>query len=256
MFNLEFLGFSLYQIVFFFFIYSFLGWCVEVAYAYYNRKYFVNRGFLYGPFCPIYGCGVLSLVLLLNGYRDNLILLFIWATVLTSALEYITAVVLENVFKSKWWDYTEDPFNLQGRICLHFSLIWGAAGAVVVKIIHPIVDKLVSSIPSDIGVIFFYCVIIYFITDFIFTLLSLIEFNKLLAKLNENGSFKDMYFNFIASTKKKATTTSKDISNKFKGMKDMKLNHIRLIKSFPDVKSIKFDNILKTIKDKLFSKND
>ncbi|MGL4774202.1 MAG: putative ABC transporter permease [Clostridium sp.] len=257
MFNISILGFSLYQIVFYFFIYSFLGWCVEVAYAYYNRKYFVNRGFLYGPFCPIYGSGVLSLVLLLDNFKNNIVLLFVLATVLTSALEYITAVILENVFKAKWWDYTEDPFNIKGRICLHFSLIWGAAGLVVVKFIHPAIDGLISLIPTHIGSILFYGVIIYFIVDFAFTLSSLIEFNKLLAKLqNDKGGFKEMYLNFLSSTKKKATSKSKDLSSKFKGMKDMKLNHIRLIYSFPDVKSIKFDNILKMIKDKLFSKND
>lgn len=250
--SIMFLGFSLYDIVFYFFIYSFLGWCIEVSYAYFSRGYFVNRGFLYGPFTPIYGVGSLSIILLLNNFKDNILLLFILATILTSALEYITAVILENVFKSKWWDYSEDPFNIKGRICLYFSLAWGAAAAFMVKFIQPLVEKAVSSVDFNIGIILFYCIIVYFIVDFILTLVSLIEFNKVLEKLNLGA---EKYSNFISSSKKKAYSTSKDLTNKVSSIKGLKFNHIRLIKSFPNVKSFKFDTVLKSIKEKLFNKD-
>lgn len=175
----NFLNLSFYDLVFYFVIYSFLGWCVEVAYAYKNQKRFVNRGFLHGPLCPIYGSCILSLVVLLNNFKANLVVLLIIATLLTSVIEYFTGYLLEKLFKRKYWDYTEDPLNIHGRICLHFSVMWGIASMAVVRIIHPMIELFVHSLTPSLGAFLFYFLLISLILDFSSTLAKLIDFKKL-----------------------------------------------------------------------------
>ena len=175
----QFVNTNFYEIIFYIIIYSFLGWCCEVLYAFKNQKKFVNRGFLHGPLCPIYGACIVSLVLLLDSFNENIFILFLISFISTSIIEYSTGLLLEKVFKKKYWDYSMDPLNLHGRICFHFSLMWGGVSLAVVKIIHPIVSYLVSSIPTTIGLIFIYIIVCSLIIDFITTLRNLIDFKKL-----------------------------------------------------------------------------
>ena len=114
-----------YYFVQFFFIYGFLGWCTEVAFAAWKERTFVNRGFLNGPICPIYGFGVCSVVYLLKPFESNFILLYISSVILVSALEWLTGFLLEKLFHHKWWDYSNEPFNIKGYICLRFSINLG-----------------------------------------------------------------------------------------------------------------------------------
>lgn len=158
--------------------YSFLGWCAEVAYQYWTQKKFINRGFLHGPFCPIYGACILLVMYLLNRVHVNLFALFIISTILISTIEYITSYILEKLFHLKWWDYTEDPLNLHGRICLHFSLGWGLAAIVVFKIIHPIIMGAINIIPLEASKFISILIITYFIIDELLTLKKLIITNN------------------------------------------------------------------------------
>ena len=130
-----------------FYVYAFLGWCTEVIYAAFRTGKFVNRGFLNGPVCPIYGFGVVGVIVALSPLSDHLWLLFLGAVVFTSALEFFTGWLLEKVFHAKWWDYSENRLNLKGYICLEFSLIWGVAATVVVRLIHPPVLGCIRALP-------------------------------------------------------------------------------------------------------------
>ena len=112
---------------------------------------FVNRGFLNGPYCPIYGCGVVIVVAALTPLKDNLLILFAGSFLLTSILEYITGFILEKVFHNKWWDYSNKPFNLHGYICLKFSIYWGLACTFIMDVIHPIIYKGITMIPHILG---------------------------------------------------------------------------------------------------------
>lgn len=197
------LNYDFYHLFFYFLTYSFLGWCGEILYAYKNQKKFVNRGFLYGPLCPIYGFCVLTLVICCENFKENILILFTFATILISTIEYFTALFLEKVFKTKWWDYTEDPFNLHGRICLHFSLMWGAASSFVVLVIQPIVTSLIDSIPTTIGLISFYIIISILLIDFASTLTSLIDFKKIPLNMQLNtGYFSSKSFELIQNAKR------------------------------------------------------
>ncbi|MFQ9473221.1 MAG: putative ABC transporter permease [Oscillospiraceae bacterium] len=128
----------MYHLLWIFFIYAFLGWCTEVSYAALKTGRFVNRGFLNGPVCPVYGFGVVIVLWVLEPLRGNLLLLFLGSVALTSLLEWLTGFVLERLFHQRWWDYSQEPFNLGGYICLRFSIAWGLACLFVVKLLHPL----------------------------------------------------------------------------------------------------------------------
>ena len=125
----------------FFFIYGSLGWLLEVIYAIYTEGHFVNRGFLYGPICPIYGFGALILILGLENIKKNKFLKFTFATITFSAFEYVVSLVLELIFHQRWWDYTGDILNIQGRISLFYSIAWGIIGLLFTERIHPFIKR-------------------------------------------------------------------------------------------------------------------
>lgn len=141
----------MYQLLWIFFLYAFLGWCTEVSYAALRTGRFVNRGFLNGPVCPIYGCGVVVVLAGLEPLKGNFVLLFLGSVVLTSALEWATGFVLEKLFRQRWWDYSDKPFNLGGYICLEFSVMWGFACLFVVDILHPSIEFFICLIPHTLG---------------------------------------------------------------------------------------------------------
>ena len=138
-----FCGFSLYEVLTYFLVYSCLGWCVEVIYAAVTTGQIVNRGFLNGPVCPIYGFGMLLVLFVLTPLEHSILLLYIGGVLLPSALELVGGWVLYKLYHTRWWDYTDYPFNIGGYICLEFSLLWGVGTLVMVKIIHPVIAGIV-----------------------------------------------------------------------------------------------------------------
>lgn len=144
-------GFSLYHILAFFLIYSCLGWCVEVVYAAATTGQLVNRGFLNGPVCPIYGFGMILVLFFLTPLEDDLLLLYLGGVILPSALELVGGWALYKLYRTRWWDYTDKPFNIGGYVCLEFSLMWGVGAMVMVKAIHPTIAALVNILPPLVG---------------------------------------------------------------------------------------------------------
>jgi uncharacterized membrane protein len=174
-----------YAYLWYFFLYAFLGWCCEVCFAAVKNGTFVNRGFLNGPVCPIYGVGVVIVVYCLTPLKDNILVLFVGSVVLTSALEWLTGFVLEKVFHQKWWDYSSMPGNLGGYICPMFSLIWGFACLLVMKVFHPMIAGLVHLLPHTLGVVllcFFWAVMA---ADVAATVATIAKLNKKLSQLDE-----------------------------------------------------------------------
>lgn len=137
----------------YFLIYAFLGWCCEVVYAAAMHGKFVNRGFLNGPVCPVYGFGVCLVVFVLYPIKENLFALFLGSMLLTSAIELVAGYLMEKCFHHRWWDYSKRPLNIGGYVCLLFSLLWGLACVLVIDVAHPLVAKLVSLIPVKLTVI-------------------------------------------------------------------------------------------------------
>ena len=127
-----------------FLIYAFIGWIIEVIAKKIELGKFINRGFLIGPYLPIYGCGGLLITLTLTRYYDSPITLFVMALFICSVLEYFTSYILEKLFNARWWDYSTKKFNINGRICLNTMAAFGALGCVVVYILNPLIFKMFS----------------------------------------------------------------------------------------------------------------
>lgn len=136
--------------VLYFFIFAFIGWLMETVYAIFTLGHFVKRGFLYGPICPIYGFGALMLILFLAKYRKNNLKLFIYAAIIFSAFEYVVSYGLDALFAMHWWDYTNEFFNLNGRITLSFSVAWGIIAILFINHIYPFLKKKVNLVLSKI----------------------------------------------------------------------------------------------------------
>ena len=176
---------NFYELVWIFIIYAFIGWCTEVSYAALDRGIFVNRGFLNGPYCPIYGCGVVIVVGILTPLKDNLLILFAGSFLLTSILEYITGFILEKVFHNKWWDYSDKPFNLHGYVCLKISIYWGLACTFIMDVLHPIIYKGITMIPHILGVVLLSIIMAVFAVDCGVTVTTILQFNKRLKVMDE-----------------------------------------------------------------------
>ena len=176
---------SFYLFLWIFFIYSFLGWCLEVCFFALNTGKFVNRGFLNGPVCPIYGFGVVIVVLCLTPLMENTLLLLLGSVLLTSLLELGVGFGLEKLFHQRWWDYTNEPFNLGGYICLRFSLAWGLACLLVMEIIHPSVLWLIRHIPHTLGLVLLACFVSVMAVDLTATVRTIARINRSLGQIDE-----------------------------------------------------------------------
>ena len=175
----------LYRLLWIFFIYAFLGWCTEVSYAALVTGTFVNRGFLNGPVCPIYGFGVVIVLTCLTPLAGSLPLLFLGSVVLTSALEWLTGFALEKLFHQRWWDYSDEPFNLSGYICLRFAIAWGFACMFVVKLLHPTVLLFIRIVPQVLGVVLLALMGAVMAVDLAATVSTIIKLNRRLAQIDE-----------------------------------------------------------------------
>ena len=145
-------------------IYSFIGWSIEVIDKLFEKHRFINRGFLIGPICPIYGKGALLIIFLLNPYKDNPILLFFMAIIICSILEYFTSYIMEKIFKTRWWDYSYTKYNINGRICLNTMIPFGLLGLVGVYLINPFLLNMLSYInPTYLKIIAIILLVIYLI---------------------------------------------------------------------------------------------
>ena len=159
----------------YFILYAFLGWACEDLYCGIPTKKFINRGFFYGPYCPIYGVGALLVLYPLLFVKDYPILVFVLGVIITSALEYITSWVMEILFKTRWWDYSERFMNINGRVCLLNSTLFGIMYIVVIYIIHPIIQDIVMDIPFTALMSFLSAFTIGFGIDCVFTVLALLR---------------------------------------------------------------------------------
>lgn len=152
---------------FLFFLYSVLGWIIETSYVAVIDKKIVNRGFLIGPYLPIYGLSSIIMILYLSQYKENTLTVFLLAIFVCSFLEYITSYLMEKIFKARWWDYSNLKFNLNGRVCLRNSALFGILGLLLIYIVNPLLIKLIINMNKTWLLIIIIVCLIIFIIDFI-----------------------------------------------------------------------------------------
>ena len=180
-------------------IYSIIGWMIEVSYHAVTMGKVVNRGFLNGPLCPVYGSGVLMVLMVVDlcgewfGFETDLsrakvIELFIIGIIFATLIELIAGFLLDQLFHARWWDYRDRRFNLNGYICLEFSIYWGLGIAFVLRVIQPVFENIVSSIPVKISWILLSAFYLIFIIDIVLTVLTILKLNKQLEKMRDMES--------------------------------------------------------------------
>ncbi|MCI5643401.1 MAG: hypothetical protein MR285_04750 [Peptoniphilus sp.] len=163
----------------YYFIYAFVGWVVEVSYHAVTVGKFINRGFLSGPYCPIYGFSAISVIYFLTDIAEkNKFVLFLGSMLIATLIEFVAGFLLEKIFHERWWDYSDRKLNIGGYICLEFSVIWGMFCFLLYEAVHPVIKNLVNLIPLvvlkylDIGLV------IIMTIDLIATVNTIIGLNK------------------------------------------------------------------------------
>lgn len=173
------------DLILYFAVYSFIGWIMETTFASITQRKFINRGFLIGPFVPIYGFGAILIIqssnwisLMFENHFISLFITLLFSTLLVTALEFITGFVLEKVFNSKWWDYSNNILNFKGYICLKYSLLWGILAFLLIQVVHPVIAQFVHVIPvSNRGYIAAFLVM-YFLLDTIKSVIGTLDLRK------------------------------------------------------------------------------
>lgn len=198
-----------------FMIYSFIGWLMEVILTMVKTGKFVNRGFLIGPYCPIYGCGCFLITYFLRPYSENFIIVLILSIVICMILEYITSYLMEKLFKARWWDYSDQKLNINGRVCLETAVPFGIGALLIMYIIHPIILKIFSVFNDDLFVLIALLIFVVFIID------NIVSF-KIISKFKNVGI-------------KVRKDSTEEITKKIKEylMEQSKLTK-RLVKAFPN----------------------
>lgn len=177
------------KLTLFFSVYSMIGWLCESIYCSIPQKRWINRGFLNGPFCPVYGFGALLILAVLSPllgvfeFPLELIVLFFTATLLTSVLEYVTSVLLEKLFHTSWWDYSNHKYQIHGRVCLMNSLLFGVMSTLVLEVLHPLISSLLTAIPRIVSFPLAGGLFVYFILDGTVTTIGILRMNGKLAQL-------------------------------------------------------------------------
>ncbi len=161
------MDYTVYQLLWLFLFYSFLGWLAETVLAALKRRRLLNRGFLSAPFSPTYGLGALLFAIFLPELREDPFFLFLLGMILATFLEFVTGVFLERIFHQKWWDYSGQRFQFEGHICLKYSVIWGLSALLAIFVLNPIFLTLVGLIPRTAGEIVLLVVYILLGVDFV-----------------------------------------------------------------------------------------
>lgn len=246
------------ELLTYFIIYSFLGWIMESIFRSIIEKKVINTGFLIGPICPIYGFGACIMFLFLGNLKDNIILLFLISCTLLTLWEYIVGVLLEKIFNTKYWDYSDHKFNFQGRICLTNSIYWGILGILFIKFIHPFVQNMLGRIDSKLLNFIIMIASITFIVDIIVSIIKVKNIKVNLEKVEKlNKEIKEK----LKEVKLKAKETNQDIEklevvenlqklvDKLKKQRNKTIirlykNVYRLKRAFPAIDTKEFREIL------------
>lgn len=177
------LHYTFIQWLFFFYFYCFFGWCFESTYVSIKSRKLVNRGFMRGPFLPLYGSGGIMMLVVSMPFQDNVLLTYIAGVIGATALEYVTGVTMEALFKVRYWDYSKNKFNFQGHICLGSSLAWGFLTILMTKVIHKPIEHFVLSIPGTVLTVVTCILTIYIVVDFTLSFKAAMDLRDILVKI-------------------------------------------------------------------------
>lgn len=179
--------YTLSQWLFLFYLYCFLGWCVESTHVSIRQKppHWVNRGFMRGPFLPLYGSGAVMMLVVSAPFQHNLLLTYVAGCIGATVLEYITGVTMEALFKVRYWDYSNQPLNFQGHICLGTTLAWGFLTILMTRVIHKPIEDLLYMIPTNILGIFTFILTVFIAADFALSFRAALDIRDILLAMEK-----------------------------------------------------------------------
>ena len=236
-------GYSFWQILEYFIVYSILGYVIETLYGLLTKGVIESRqSMLYGPFCCIYGLGAICLLCIPKSAKKNNWTLFIAGFIIGSVVEYIVSWVGEVIFNIKWWDYSNFPLNINGRVCVYFSIFWGILTICLNKVINPTVDKVLGKVPIKILHVLTVIIMIFMAFDFIISSFALKMFEtRLIYNYNlEVQGAEDYYEKYL------------DIYQNNPGLKefvDKVFSDEKMLKTFPNIKFTLQDGSILLVKD-------
>lgn len=245
--------------VFLWFItYSFIGWAYESTLCSITQRKPVNRGFLNGPICPVYGFGALIIVFTLENVKGNLLALFLASAVLTCTLEYITSYLLEKLFKTQWWDYSKRRFNLNGRICLEGAIVFGLLSVLLMEFIHPFISGSIGRFSPTIRYILAGGIFLILISDTFVTVRHILQLNGKLAEIQEALNSHQMALRAKGEELKEAIVdrfeNSEFYTEHIKGLLERRnFQDKRLLHAFPNMRSLRNEEARKKLKETLFT---
>ena len=241
---------NVFELLTYFVVYSFFGWIMESTIRSFCEKKLINTGFLYGPFCPIYGFGTLIMILFFVEFKDTWFLLFLISLLVLTMWEYVVGVILEAIFKTKYWDYSDHRFNFQGRICLSNSLFWGFLGVVFTKYIHPLVSYMLQFIDVTSIKIIVYTSTVIFLIDMIISIINLVNIKSTLERIERlNNEIKDKLAELKTMDKSIAKEDMQKMIEKMKLKRDRIFRRLyrhvyRLKKSVPAINTKEIVTVL------------
>ncbi len=176
-------SYTIIQWMFFFYVYSFAGWCIESTYVSIQSRKLTNRGFMRGPFLPLYGSGATMMLVVSMPFQDNIVLTYLAGCVGATVLEYVTGVVMEALFHMRYWDYSDMKFNFQGHVCLGTSLAWGGLTILMTEFVHLPVEAFMLAIPQRPLIIGTQVVTVFIFVDFALSFKAAIDLRDVLKKM-------------------------------------------------------------------------
>lgn len=179
------LHYTAVQWLFFFYFYCFFGWIFESTFVSVKSRHFVNRGFMRGPFLPIYGSGAIMMLVVSMPFQDNIFLTYIAGCIGATVLELVTGVVMEALFKVRYWDYSNQKFNYKGHICLSSTVAWGFLTILMTEFLHKGVEKVVFAIPENIVTVLTIILSVYIVVDFTLSFKAAMDLRDILVGLEK-----------------------------------------------------------------------
>lgn len=251
----------MYRWLFYFYVYSFFGWCFESAYVSVKSKRLVNRGFMRGPFLPIYGSGAVMMLVVSQPFQDNMLLTYLAGCVGATILEYVVGTATEALFRVRYWDYSDKPFNFQGQICLSSTVAWGFFTILMTEVIHRPIAQFAGWLPD--GVLFLATLLltIYVSSDFSLSFKAALDMRDILIKMEsakqEMERMQKRLDVLIAVADQALIEEREELHEKFRILRDrraqLKSQHDyykrRLLRDNPGMISRKFKDALEELKE-------
>lgn len=282
---IPFIEFSLYQMFHMFIFWAFIGWGIEVCWMTLETGEYQNRGFLNMPICPIYGFGVIMVTVFFRPVSHTVIPLFIVTSILCTTFELLVGLGMEKLFGARWWDYSHERYNYKGYICLKISILWGMGCVIVIRLVQPMVEKVIDMIPVRLGLALILLWSVLIVIDLISSICAVNKLNNRLKQLDEISKImllsavrigenlsqetldvKGRYDRFIEAKDAKTLALKQryekivsaadfkvsEWRDKYEGLADLRDHSVeRLLKAFPHMRSISYSEAMEILRKRL-----